>query len=86
MSTKPGQAHGAVHRERVFLKANRVGGAACAAWELTAHLTGMYPTWWTGARFARPVKTWAAGDTMLTTRDIVQVELGSMSRNAITVI
>jgi phage terminase large subunit-like protein len=68
-------AAGATHRERVFLKANRVGGTETAAYELTCHLTGLYPAWWSGRRFGGPIKGWAAGQTMLTTRDIVQVAL-----------
>ena len=68
-------AAGAEHRERVFLKANRVGGTDTAAYELTCHLTGLYPPWWTGRRFRKAIKAWAAGQTMLTTRDIVQVAL-----------
>lgn len=66
---------GAVHRERLFLKANRVGGTEAALWELTAHMTGLYPKWWKGRKFDRAIKCWAAGDTMLTTRDILQVGL-----------
>ena len=65
-------AAGATYKERLFLKANRVGGTECAAYELTCHLTGRYPHWWTGRRFTHPIRAWASGDTMLTVRDIVQ--------------
>jgi len=68
-------AAGATHRERLFLKANRVGGTETASFELTAHLTGDYPSWWTGRRFSGPIHAWCAGDTMLTTRDILQLSL-----------
>lgn len=44
-------------------------------YETVLHLTGLYPEWWTGKRFTRPVKAWAAGDTSQTTRDILQVKL-----------
>lgn len=62
-------------RERMMLMANRIGKSESASFEVTAHLTGRYPSWWTGRRFPGPVRVWAAGDTMLSTRDIVQVSL-----------
>ena len=67
---------GATHQIRGFMAANRVGkteGAGC--YELTAHLTGRYPAWWEGARFTKFCRAWAAGDTRLTTRDIIQQKL-----------
>lgn len=45
------------------------------AYELTCHMTGNYPTWWTGRRYDRPVTTWAAGDTSKTVRGIIQTKL-----------
>lgn len=66
---------GAKYPERLFLAANRVGKTDAAAYEMTAHLTGLYPAGWVGKRFAGPVKAWAAGDTMLSTRDILQVAM-----------
>ena len=63
---------GAKHRERIFMAANRVGKSLSGGYELTCHLTGMYPTWWKGKRFFDPTDCWAAGDTSQTTRDIVQ--------------
>ena len=44
-------------------------------YELTLHLTGQYPEWWTGRRFDRPIKAWAAGDTGKTVREIIQEKL-----------
>lgn len=69
---------GATHRERLFLKANRVGGTEMGAFELALHLTGRYDEyapWWEGKRFAGPIKAWVAGDTSKTTRDILQFKL-----------
>ena len=67
---------GAAHRERCFLAANRVGKTeGVGAYEATLHLTGRYPGWWEGRRFDRPISAWAAGDTNLTTRDIIQLKL-----------
>ena len=67
---------GAEHRERLFLAANRVGKTeGCGAYELTCHLTGLYPHWWEGRRFTRSIRAIAAGDTAKTVREIVQVKL-----------
>jgi len=66
---------GAQHRERLFLAANRVGKTIVGAYELTCHLTGLYPAWWEGRRFDRAIKAWAAGDTGKTTMEIIQPTL-----------
>ena len=64
---------GADYRERCAMAANRVGKSyGMGGYEVTAHLTGLYPDWWEGRRFTRPIKAWAAGKTNETTRDIVQ--------------
>jgi phage terminase large subunit-like protein len=68
-------AVGADYRERCFLAANRVGKTTCGSYELTCHLTGTYPDWWTGRRFSMPVRAWACGRRNETTRDIVQKSL-----------
>lgn len=67
---------GAGFRERCAMCANRVGKTfGMGGYETTAHLTGLYPDWWPGRRFDRPVRAWAAGKTNETTRDIVQETL-----------
>jgi phage terminase large subunit-like protein len=66
---------GKVFRERCFMAANRVGKTVTGSYEVTAHLTGLYPHWWDGRRFERPIRAWAAGKTNETTRDIVQAGL-----------
>jgi phage terminase large subunit-like protein len=66
---------GAMFKERLFMAANRVGKSEGGAYEVTCHLTGRYPDWWTGRRFAEPVEVWACGTTSETTRDIVQTKL-----------
>jgi phage terminase large subunit-like protein len=68
-------ASGLLYRERLFLAANRTGKTVSAAYEVAAHLTGEYPSWWPGRRFSHAVDAWAAGDTRETTRDILQHEL-----------
>jgi len=68
-------AAGAEYRERCFLAANRVGKTTCGSYEVTCHLTGLYPDWWKGKRFEHPVRVWACGRRNETTRDIVSASL-----------
>lgn len=67
---------GAHYRERCALAANRIGKTeGMGGYETSLHLTGLYPEWWPGYRFNRPIRAWAAGKTNETTRDIVQAKL-----------
>lgn len=67
---------GARKRERLFMAANRIGKTESAGgYEMALHLTGMYPSWWQGRRFDKPIKAWAAGDTAKTVREIIQFKL-----------
>lgn len=66
---------GAIHRERLFMAGNRVGKTIGGGYEVTCHLTGLYPHWWEGKRFDKPVTVLAAGDTGQTTRDIIQKKM-----------
>lgn len=61
--------------ERVFMAGNRVGKTVAAGTELAYHLTGRYPSWWSGHRFSKPVRALISGDTHETTRDILQLKL-----------
>lgn len=63
---------GATKRERLLMAANQVGKSFVGAFETACHLTGRYPEWWTGRRWRRPVKGWAACETSLLTRDVAQ--------------
>lgn len=67
---------GAQHKERLMLAANRIGKTeSIGGYELTLHLTGLYPAWWEGRRFTKPISAWMAGKTNETTRDILQAKL-----------
>lgn len=68
-------AAGKIHRSRLFLAGNQVGKTSVGAYEVACHLTGLYPAWWEGHRFAGPIRAWAAGDTGKTVYDIIQVAL-----------
>lgn len=68
-------AAGLTKLERAAIAANRTGKTTLSAYETTLHLTGLYPDWWTGRKFSRPVEWWMASDTAETTRDISQKEM-----------
>lgn len=69
-------AASATHRETCFMAGNRVGKTfGGGGYAMACHLTGWYPPWWPGVRFAHPISAWAAGDTYETTRDILQLTL-----------
>lgn len=58
------------------MAANRIGKTEGAGgYEMALHLTGLYPDWWTGKRFNRPISAWAAGDTSKTVKEIIQFKL-----------
>ena len=62
--------------ERCMMAANRVGKTwGVGGYETALHVTGLYPEWWDGRRFDHPIDAWVAGDTLTTTRDIVQMAL-----------
>ena len=62
-------------KQRLLMAANKVGKTFCGAAEMAIHLTGVYPQWWSGHKFHKPIKAWVAGNTSANTRDIVQAEL-----------
>lgn len=68
-------AAGALYKERLLMAANRVGKTDAGAYEMSCHLTGIYPAWWEGRRFATAIEAWASGTTAETTRDIIQQKL-----------
>jgi len=63
------------YREVCFMAANRIGKTITGAYAAKCFLTGQYPDWWNGRRFDGPVRGWAAGDTNITVRDIIQTVL-----------
>jgi len=51
---------------------NQLGKTYCGAAEMAYHLTGLYPDWWPGRRWDRPIRAWAGSKTGEVTRDGVQ--------------
>lgn len=66
---------GKVYRERLFRAANRAGKTEAGAYEVSCHLTGIYPAWWEGRVFERPTNVLVAGETGKLVRDSIQEKL-----------
>lgn len=52
---------GRIYKMRLFMAANRVGKTFSAAYEIACHVTGRYPSWWIGKRFANAQNWWVCG-------------------------
>lgn len=63
---------GALHKERLLMAGNQLGKTLSGSMEMAMHLTGRYPDWWAGKRFAQAGRYWVTGETRLSTRDTVQ--------------
>lgn len=67
---------GIEHNERICLGGNRVGKTmGIGGFETALHLTGLYPEWWPGRRWDRPMLCWAAGVKAAKVRDVNQLFL-----------
>lgn len=66
---------GATKNERMLRAGNQQGKSETGAFETSLHMTGLYPKWWQGVRFAKPVRAWAAGESSVAVRDIQQTKL-----------
>lgn len=60
---------------KFFMAANRSGKTFAGLYEITAHLTGLYPTWWKGRRFDYAPTAIIAGSTWLQVKDVLQKKL-----------
>jgi phage terminase large subunit-like protein len=64
---------GKEHAERCVFGGNRVGKTySIGGYETALHLTGLYPDWWEGHVFDKPILVWTAGTKALKTRDTNQ--------------
>ena len=66
---------GSTKRFRMFNAGNQLGKSEAGAYETTCHVTGIYPTWWKGIRFDKPILAWACGITADKTMGINQNKL-----------
>jgi phage terminase large subunit-like protein len=70
-------AAGAKYHQRLIRGGNQVGKSFSAAFEASLHMSGAYPTWWAGRRFAKPTRGWVIGPTAQLVRDGPQRQLCS---------
>jgi phage terminase large subunit-like protein len=70
--TKQREFHTAPERERLFMAGNQLGKTLAGAAEVSMHLTGQYPDWWTGRRFDKPTVWICGSESGELTRDGVQ--------------
>lgn len=66
---------GAEYPERMLMAGNGNGKTETAAFEISRHLTGEYPTWWKGFRFTKPTIWWVGSVTGQLLRDGAQEKL-----------
>jgi phage terminase large subunit-like protein len=60
---------------RGILAANRIGKTVSTCYETACHLTGLYPDWWTGYRFNKPITCMVAGEGWSQVALVLQNEL-----------
>ena len=60
---------------RGILAANRIGKTVSTCYETACHLTGQYPSWWTGYRFDKPITCMVAGEGWSQVALVLQNEL-----------
>lgn len=63
------------HNRRGILAANRIGKTVSTCFETAYHLTGLYPDWWCGKRFEKPVTAFVAGEGWEQVARVLQDEL-----------
>lgn len=75
-------AAGKIHNERTSLGGNRTGKTtSIGGYETALHLTGLYPDWWEGRVYTKPILVWAAGTKSIKVRDVNQrVILGKLDK------
>lgn len=62
-------------RSRLFMAGNQQGKTLAGSFETACHLTGLYPVWWDGHRFDRPIRCWVGGLNGTKIRDNPQQKL-----------
>lgn len=66
---------GSTYRKRYMMAGNRIGKTLTGAFEVTCHLTGLYPDWWQGRRFTTCNDWWVVADTTETVTQNLQTLL-----------
>jgi phage terminase large subunit-like protein len=58
-------------KECMFTGANQAGKSTALMMKFTYHMTGLYPSWYKGVRFDRPINAALGGETAQSTRDLL---------------
>jgi phage terminase large subunit-like protein len=58
-----------------FIAANKIGKSELGCYAVSTWLTGRYPHWWHGRRFAAATTIWACGEKNSVVRDSLQLKL-----------
>jgi phage terminase large subunit-like protein len=61
--------------QRLVFGGNQTGKTLSAAFEVALHATGLYPDWWMGKRFTKPLRIWVVGESGQLVRDTIQKKL-----------
>jgi hypothetical protein len=61
--------------QRLLYGGNQTGKTLAGGAEIAWHLTGRYADWWQGVRFAKPIRAWAVGESVILVRDTLQRQL-----------
>ena len=48
--------HNEIASQKLLMAGNRIGKSFCGAAELAFHLTGLYPKWWQGRKWDKPIR------------------------------
>ena len=66
---------GVTASRRGLIAANRTGKTVATCYELAMHLTGLYPSWWEGRRWDKPISAFVAGESWDQVARVLQEEL-----------
>ncbi len=58
-------------KETMLTGANQAGKSTALMMKFTYHMTGLYPSWYTGKRFNKPITAALGGETAQSTRDLL---------------
>lgn len=63
------------HNECALIAGNQTGKSTIGSVLMACHLTGIYPDWFSGRKFDRPIRAWACGESTVAVRDVAQKKL-----------
>jgi phage terminase large subunit-like protein len=61
--------------QRLLYGGNQSGKTISCGAEVSWHMTGAYPDWWTGKRYTKPIRVWSIGESGQLVRDTLQKKL-----------